>query len=105
MPRPTAGPSRPGTASELAQVLANNPFPDAAPNTTVVIFLEKSPMGDAMERITGKHGEDERPGQREIYVHHGDGVANSKLKIPDVDAGTAGNINTVFKLAGMVAEA
>jgi uncharacterized protein (DUF1697 family) len=28
------------TASELAQVLANNPFSDAAPNRTVVIFLD-----------------------------------------------------------------
>jgi uncharacterized protein (DUF1697 family) len=92
------------TASELAQVLAHNPFPDAAPNRTVVIFLDEPPMGDALERITGKNGEDVRLGQREIYVHYGDGMANSKLKIPDAKAGTARNINTVSKLAGMVAE-
>ena len=92
------------TASELAQVLANNPFPDAAPNRTVVIFLDEPPMGDALERITGKNGEDVRLGQREIYVHYGDGMANSKLKIPDAKAGTARNINTVAKLARMVAE-
>ena len=92
------------TASELAQVLANNPFPDAAPNRTVVIFLDEPPMGDALERITGKNGEDVRLGQREIYVHYVDGMANSKLKIPDAKAGTSRNINTVSKLAGMVAE-
>jgi uncharacterized protein (DUF1697 family) len=92
------------TASELAQVLANNPFPDAAPKRTAVIFLDEPPMGDALERITGKNGEDVRLGQREIYVHDGDGMANSKLKIPDAKAGTARNINTVFKLAGMVAQ-
>ena len=92
------------TASELAQVLANNPFPDAASNRAVVIFLDEPPMGDALERITGKNGEDVRLGQREIYVHYGDGMANSKLKIPDARAGSARNINTVSKLAGMVAE-
>jgi uncharacterized protein (DUF1697 family) len=41
------------TASELPQVLANNPFSDAAPSRTVVIFLDESAMGDALERITG----------------------------------------------------
>jgi uncharacterized protein (DUF1697 family) len=92
------------TASELAQVLANNPFPDSAPNRTLVIFLDKPPMRDALERITGKNGEEVRLGQREIYVHYGDAMANSKLKIPDARAGTARNINTVSKLAGMVAE-
>jgi uncharacterized protein (DUF1697 family) len=92
------------TALELADVLANNPFPDAAPNRTVVIFLDKPPMANALERITGKNGEDVRLGQREIYVHYGDGMASSKLKIPDARAGTARNINTVSKLAGMAAE-
>jgi uncharacterized protein (DUF1697 family) len=92
------------TASELAQILAKNPFPDAAPNRTVVIFLDEPPMGDALERITGKNGEDVRLGQREIYVHYGAGMANSQLKIPDAKAGTVRNINTVSKLAGMVAE-
>jgi uncharacterized protein (DUF1697 family) len=57
------------TASELAQVLANNPFSDAAPNRTVVVFLDEPPMGDALERITGKDGEDVRLGERQIHVH------------------------------------
>jgi Protein of unknown function (DUF1697) len=92
------------TASELARVLATNPFPDAAPNRAVVFFLDEPPMGDALERITGKNGEDVRLGQREIYVHDGDGMANSKLKIPDAKAGTDRNINTVFKFVAMVDE-
>src|SRR5262245_1669302 len=92
------------TASELAQVLANNPFPDAAPHRTVVIFLDEPPRGDALDRITGKNGEDVRLGPREIYVHYGDRMANSQRKIPDAKVGTARNINTVSKLAGMVTE-
>jgi len=60
-------------------------------------------MSDSLERITGKNGEEVRLGKREIYVHYGDGMANSKLKIPAAKAGTARNINTVSKLAAMAA--
>jgi uncharacterized protein (DUF1697 family) len=89
------------TASELAEVLASNPFPDALPNRTVAIFLDGPPMGDALERINGKDGEEIRLGKREIYVHYGDGMANSRLKIPAAKAGTARNINTISKLVEM----
>lgn len=92
------------TASELARALANNPFPDAAPNRTVVFFLDEPPRSDTLERITGKDDEDLRLGEREIYVHYGDGMARSRLKIPDARDGTARNINTVSKLAAMAAE-
>jgi uncharacterized protein (DUF1697 family) len=92
------------TASEMAEVLANNPFPEAMPNRTVAIFLDEPPSGDALERITGENGEEIRLGKREIYVHYGDGMARSKLKIPAAKAGTARNINTVSKLAELAAE-
>jgi len=92
------------TASELAEALANNPFPDARPDRTVAIFLDEPPIGDALERITGKDGEEVRLGKREIYVHYGDGMAHSRLKIPAAKAGTARNINTVSRLAAMAAE-
>jgi uncharacterized protein (DUF1697 family) len=91
------------TAFELVEVLASNPFPDALPNRTVAIFLDEPPIGDALERITGKNGEEVRLGKREIYVHYGDGMASSKLKIPAAKAGTARNINTVSKLVEMAA--
>ena len=91
------------TAAEMAEVLANNPFPDTPPNRTVAIFLDESPPADALERMTGKTEEEVQVGKREIYVHYGDGMANSKLKIPAARAGTARNINTVSKLAQMAA--
>ena len=40
-------------------------------------------------------------GLREIYVHYGDGMADSTLRIPAAKAGTARNMNTVAKLAEM----
>lgn len=38
-------------------------------------------------------------GKREIYVHNGDRMADSKLKIPAAKTGTARNMNTLAKLA------
>ena len=40
-------------------------------------------------------------GKREIYVHYGDGMADSRLRIPAAKTGTARNINTIAKLAEM----
>ena len=91
------------TPDEMKAVLADNPFPDKAPNRTVAIFLDKAPPPDAPDKATGLNGEELRPGRREIYVHYGDGMADSKLKIPAAAAGTARNMNTVAKLAGMAA--
>jgi uncharacterized protein (DUF1697 family) len=91
------------TASEMAEVLAGNPFPNAPANRSVAIFLDEPPTGEALDRITGMNGEEVRLGKREIYVHYGDGMANSKLKIPAARSGTARNMNTVSKLAELAA--
>jgi uncharacterized protein (DUF1697 family) len=91
------------TADELARILAENPFPDAAPNRVVAIFLDHAPPADALDQAKGVQQEEFRLGRREIYVHYGDGMADSKLKIPAAKAGTARNINTIAKLAEMAA--
>jgi uncharacterized protein (DUF1697 family) len=38
-----------------------------------------------------------------VYVHYGDGMADTRLKVPGAEAGTARNMNTVAKLAAMAA--
>jgi uncharacterized protein (DUF1697 family) len=91
------------SAAEMAQVLKDNPFPDAASNRTVAIFLDEPPPRDALSKVTGQGNEEIRLGRREIYVHYGDGMARSRLKIPAASAGTARNMNTVAKLAEMAA--
>ncbi len=92
------------TAKEMADVLAGNPFPDAAPNRTVVIFLDEAPPTDTIMQCSGINGEELRMGLREIYVHYGDGMADSKLKIPAAKTGTARNMNTVKNLAALLGE-
>ncbi len=91
-------------AAEMAQVAADNPFPKAAPNRTVAIFLDKKPPKDTLAGVRGQKDEEIRLGRREIYVHYGDGMGQSKLTIPAAKTGTARNINTIAKLAGMAGE-
>jgi uncharacterized protein (DUF1697 family) len=92
------------TAAEMAKVMANNPFPDRAGNTTVAIFLDQVPPRDALKHVKGQVNEEARLGAREIYVHYPDGMGRSKLRIPQANEGTARNMNTVAKLAAMAAE-
>lgn len=92
------------TAAEMADVLAGNPFDDAPGNRVVAIFLDEAPPTDAAESARHRQGERIARGRREIYVHYGDGMANSRLVIPAARAGTARNMNTVAKLAEMAAD-
>lgn len=88
------------TAAEMADILAANPFPSAAPNRTVAIFLDEPPPADALTHVSGLRDEEVALGKREIYVHYGSGMGTSKLKIPAARLGTARNMNTVATLAG-----
>ncbi|WMT91656.1 DUF1697 domain-containing protein [Pelagibacterium sp. H642] len=91
------------TAAEMAQVLADNPFPDAKPNWTVAIFLNQKPAKEALDTVRDRTDEEVRLGRREIYVAYGSGMGRSKLKIPAAKEGTARNINTIARLAEMAA--
>jgi uncharacterized protein (DUF1697 family) len=92
------------TACEMAAVLQANPFPKAAPNRTVAIFLDEPPPADALLHAVGVKDEEMRLGKREIYIHYGAGMGRSKLKIPAAMYGTARNMNTIATLALMSAK-
>jgi uncharacterized protein (DUF1697 family) len=92
------------SAAEMAQVSADNPFPKAAPNRTMAIFLDDAPPKDTLGAVRGRKDEEIKLGKREIYVHYGEGMGQSKLVIPAAKAGTARNMNTVATLAKMAAE-
>ena len=92
------------SAAEMAQVASDNPFPKTAPNRTMAVFLDRAPPADALAHVRGQKDEQIKLGRREIYVHHGEGMAKSKLVIPAVKLGTARNMNTVATLAKMAAE-
>jgi len=88
-------------AAALDAVLAANPFPDGAPNRTVVVFLDAGPAPDTMDRVTGRGEERIALGDREIWIDYGGAMRDSKLRVPGAEAGTARNLNTVAKLAAM----
>lgn len=91
------------TAEELAAILKANPFPKAAPNRIVAIFLDAPPPKDALRHATGRKHEEMALGTAEIFVHYGDGMGTSKLRIPAAKAATARNMNTVAKLVEIAA--
>ena len=92
------------SAAEMAEVSAKNPFPKAAPNRTMAIFLDEAPPKDTLTTVRGQKDEKIKLGKREIYVHYGEGMGTSKLVIPAAKSGTARNMNTVAVLAKMAAE-
>lgn len=91
------------SASEIAGVVARNPFPQAAGNRVVALFLDASLPADPLDGVTGRRDEQLALGTREIFVHYGAGMADSRLRMPYAQQGTARNMNTVGKLAAMVA--
>jgi uncharacterized protein (DUF1697 family) len=91
------------TAEEMAGVRDANPFPHAAPSRTVAIFLDAPPPANAAAGVANQREEEIRLGTREIYVHYGDGMADSRLVIRAATTGTGRNMNTVAKLAELAA--
>lgn len=92
------------TAAEMADVVARNPFPKAAPTFTVAIFLDHAPPADTLAGVRGKLDEEIKLGQREIYVHYPSGMGKSKLAVVAAKSGTARNMNTIATLARMASD-
>ena len=92
------------TGEELAAVVAANPFPDANGSRHMVFFYDAPPPSDLIEQCRDRQGERLALGARELHVDYGEGIRTSKLKIPGKTERTARNINTVRKLATMLAK-
>src|SRR5690349_5151703 len=54
------------TAAEMADVVKANPFRQAEPRYTHVVFLDGRPPGDALDRAVGVNDETMALGKREI---------------------------------------
>jgi uncharacterized protein (DUF1697 family) len=91
-------------AAEMAAVLTSNPFADANPSQTVAIFLDAPPAPDTIEQARGRTVERIALGRREIYVDYAGSMGTSKLSLAASKSGTARNMNTVARMAELVAE-
>lgn len=89
------------SGADVARVVQANPWPDRPGNRVVAIFCDGELTLDGM---AGQRGEVIALGQRELFVDYGEGMADTRLRIPCAKAGTARNMNTVSKLAAMAGE-
>lgn len=89
--------------SEIADVLARNPFAEASGSRVIALFVDGALPRDPLDGVTGLKSEQIRLGKRELFVLYPDGIGTTRLRIPAEKQGTARNMNTVAKLAEMVA--
>ena len=69
------------TAGELAGLVEHNPFPAGSPSQVTVAFLTGPAPDGAAARLAkvATANEPFRLGEREVWVHYGDGIAGSRL--------------------------
>ena len=91
------------SAAEMTQVAAGNPFDDDKPSRVMAHFIADPPTAAMVEAATGVNGERMALGPRAIYVSYGEGIGKTKLKLPAVREGTARNMNSVARIAAMLA--
>lgn len=95
------------SGQEMREIAARNPFPEAAPDKVSVLFLDDvpAPGGETplAEAAKGRSDEVIVPDGREIFIHYPSGMGRSRLRLPEMEHGTARNLNTVTRLAQMAA--
>jgi uncharacterized protein (DUF1697 family) len=91
------------TDTEIADTLARNPFTEAPGNRVMALFVNGTLPANPLDGVTGAQNEQIQLGKRELFIYYPDGMASTRLRIPSDKHGTARNMNTVAKLAEMLA--
>jgi uncharacterized protein (DUF1697 family) len=91
------------SAAEMAEAGARDPFADDAPNRRFAHFIDEKPTQAMIDEARDVQGERLALGPRLIYVSYGEGIGQSKLKLAAVKNGTARNMNSVAKIAELLA--
>jgi uncharacterized protein (DUF1697 family) len=92
------------TAAEFAALAAGNPFTDDKPSRVMAHLIDEPPEPSMLVAARDVNGERMALGPRAIYVSYGDGIGSTRLKLPAVKQGTARNMNSVDKLARLLAD-
>jgi len=58
------------TGAELEAVIARNPFPEAAPNRLIIMFLDRAPPKDALADLVIPGSERVKLDVRELFIHY-----------------------------------
>lgn len=88
---------------EMAAAVKKNPFPDDKPSRVMAHFIDEKPARKMLDEARDVQGERLALGPRLLYVSYGEGIGKSKLKLPAVKQGTARNMNSVAKIAELLA--
>jgi uncharacterized protein (DUF1697 family) len=88
---------------EMAEAVKRNPFADDHPSRVMAHFIDEKPTQKMLDEARDVQGERMALGPRLIYVSYGDGIGKSKLKLPAVKPGTARNMNSVARIAELLA--
>lgn len=90
--------------AEISDVARSNPFPDDPGNRVVAFFLPTAPTQAMIDAAKGVAAERMALGRREIIIAYDDGMGDSKLKLPVFKQGTGRNMNSVAKIAALLAK-
>ena len=91
------------SATEMAETVKHDPFADDAPNRRFAHFIDEKPVKAMIDEARDVQRERLALGPRLIYVSYGEGIGKSKLKLPAIKQGTARNMNSVAKIAELLA--
>ena len=91
------------SAAEMAEAAAANPFPNDKPSGVMANFIDEKPAQAMLDEARDVQVERLALGPRLIYISYGQGIADSKLKLPAIKQGTARNMNSVAKMAELLA--
>jgi uncharacterized protein (DUF1697 family) len=91
------------SAGEMAETVRQNPFGDDKPSRVMAHFIEEEPAREMLDEARDVQGERMALGPRLIYVSYGEGIGKTKLKLPAVKKGTARNMNSVARMAELLA--
>jgi uncharacterized protein (DUF1697 family) len=92
------------SANEMAAAVKGNPFADDKPNRVMAHFIDEEPTQAMLNEARDVQGERLALGPRLIYVSYGEGIGKTRLKLPAIKRGTARNMNSVKRMADLLAE-
>jgi uncharacterized protein (DUF1697 family) len=88
----------------MAEAVAKNAFPKRPGNRVIALFIEDKPNQAMIDAATHVADEEMALGPRCLYIAYDEGMGSSKLRLPAQKDGTGRNMNSVAKMAALLAE-
>ena len=92
------------SAAEMAEASRRNPFTDDKGSRVMAHFIDAEPTQAMIGEARDIQGERLALGPRLLYVSYDEGIGKTRLKLPAVKQGTARNMNSVGKIAQILAD-